>query len=130
MSYQGGKVVREINLPDPIRRIEIVARDNDTFQAFEQVAIANNPSNGWSLHRLSGLYPSAQETEQAVLEPWRAFDFGGMTVNERLSYIGAFAEFDQARENNDKSKLIEILIRVDLKNQANEIVEKLLCGFN
>ena len=125
MSYLSGTAVRQINLSDPTRRIDIIARDDGAFQAFENLAIENDPTQGWTPYRMSGIYRDVQEVENAVREMWEKFDFGGMTVNERLYCIGAFAEFDQARKVGDKPRLVSILGRIGLESQANEIIENL-----
>jgi hypothetical protein len=39
----------------------------------------------------------------------------GMTVNERLFVSGLLKDFDKAVEQNDRSKIVEILKKVELK---------------
>jgi len=52
--------------------------------------------------------------------------FKGMTVNERLYEIGALDEFDQAVRLRNRAGLIEILARVDLGDEAEDIADKVL----
>jgi hypothetical protein len=52
--------------------------------------------------------------------------YAGMTVNERLYISGNLAEFDQAVKERDVEKVVEILMRVELKNASIEPILKQL----
>jgi hypothetical protein len=47
----------------------------------------------------------------------------GMTVNERLFEAGLIPEWDQAVLMRDHGKLMELLVQVDLGDQAEKIIE-------
>lgn len=53
-------------------------------------------------------------------------DYSGMTINERLSLSGQMKEFDSAKRNKDREKLIAILenVKVD-KSSINDILRSL-----
>ena len=130
MSYDHGTVVHHFRLSNPIRRIDVVARNDGTFQSFEQLAIENDPTKGWTPYRVSGVYLDAGEAELSAREMWTLFDFGGMTVNERLFCMGTIEEFDSAGKNRDRIKLATLLAQVGLADQANQIVEKIVSSDN
>jgi len=126
VSYDHGVVVHQFRLSNPIRRIDLVARNDGKFQAFEQLAIGNDPVKGWTPHRVSGIYQDAKEAELAAREMWTQFDFRGMTVNERLCCMGTIEEFDSAVKNRDLVKLETLLAQVGLADQANQIIEPIV----
>jgi hypothetical protein len=49
-----------------------------------------------------------------------------MTVNERLFASGRLAEWDAALQSRDRTKMIALLKSVDLGDQANDIVGRVL----
>jgi hypothetical protein len=54
-------------------------------------------------------------------------DYRGMTVNERLVAAGLLDAFDTASRNRYKSKMIEILLQVQMSpDQAEETVSAIL----
>jgi hypothetical protein len=54
------------------------------------------------------------------------FDYGGMTVNERLFAAGLLTKWDDAARKRDRVNMIELLSRVDLGQQAEHIVDTVL----
>jgi hypothetical protein len=54
------------------------------------------------------------------------FPLAGMTVNERFSEIGLLESWDGARKRKDRAEMIELLGRVELSDQAEQIVDTLL----
>jgi hypothetical protein len=55
-------------------------------------------------------------------------DYGGMTTNERLVAANLFDEFDVAARNRERTKMIDLLSRVDLGSQADAIVATILAN--
>jgi hypothetical protein len=54
-------------------------------------------------------------------------DYHAMTVNERLFVAGLLGTFDTAARARDKSRMIEILLQVQLSpDQAQETVKAIL----
>jgi hypothetical protein len=53
-------------------------------------------------------------------------DFAGMTTNERLYSAGLMPEWDDAAYSRNREKMIEILGRVGLAGQADNIAENVL----
>lgn len=54
-------------------------------------------------------------------------DYRGMTVNERLVAAGLLDAFDTAGRNRNKSKMIEILLQVQMSpDQAEKTVSMIL----
>ena len=50
-----------------------------------------------------------------------------MTVNERLFEANLMSEFDEAAKNRDKTKMIEVLLKVELsKSQAEETSQAII----
>lgn len=97
---------------------EAVILDNSTSAGYVKVAVK----------RINGM---------KVFEPipaWASFlraeeDFGrfrGLTVNERLFAAGLLEEWDAAIRTSDRDRLIEILTKVYLADQATQIANKLL----
>jgi hypothetical protein len=56
----------------------------------------------------------------------RKSQYGGMTVNERLSDAGLMPEWDTAASSRNTERMIELLGKVDLADQAESIVETIL----
>ena len=50
----------------------------------------------------------------------------GMTTNERLFEAGLMQEFDEARKALDAERMIALLVRVELGDQARAIVDDVL----
>jgi hypothetical protein len=48
--------------------------------------------------------------------------YGGMTVNERLFHSGLLNEFDAAVGRADATRVIEILVRVELDDKTIEAI--------
>ena len=53
-------------------------------------------------------------------------EYSAMTVNERLFASGLMEEWDQAVSRKDRLKLIELLWRVELADQAATIVDLII----
>jgi hypothetical protein len=52
--------------------------------------------------------------------------YAGMTLNESIVVSGRLAEWDRAVYAADRTKMIEILIGLDLGNQAESIADQIL----
>lgn len=52
--------------------------------------------------------------------------FDGMTVNERLFEAGIISKWDDAVTKGDRSRMIELLNKVGLKDQSAQIVDAVL----
>ena len=52
--------------------------------------------------------------------------YSGMTVNERLFAAGLLDEFDAAIRDSNRSGMIELLGRVELGDEAADIVDKIM----
>jgi hypothetical protein len=52
--------------------------------------------------------------------------YSAMTVNERLAAAGLLDEFDAAIRDGNRSGMIELLGRVELSNEALQIVDKIM----
>lgn len=50
--------------------------------------------------------------------------YAGMTVNERLYVSGNLTDFDKSVQKQDVEKVIEILMRVELKDSSIEPILK------
>jgi hypothetical protein len=53
-------------------------------------------------------------------------DFAGMTTNERLYSAGLMPEWDAAAHSRNRERMVEILCRVGLGGQADDITETVL----
>lgn len=53
-------------------------------------------------------------------------NYGGMTVNERLVESGLITEWDSATDSRDRQRMIDVLKKVDLGNQAEQIADRAL----
>ena len=53
-------------------------------------------------------------------------DYSGMTVNERLFAAGLLEDFEAAGRSRDRERMLELLGAVDLADQSEEIVGKIL----
>ena len=62
-----------------------------------------------------------------VLEVFAMPDYSAMTVNERLFVANLIGHFDAAVRSRDKSRIVEILLAVQLTpDQANETATAVL----
>ena len=52
--------------------------------------------------------------------------FAGMTANERLPTAGLLEVFDQAARGRDRARIIEVLGKVELADQAEDIADAIL----
>jgi hypothetical protein len=52
--------------------------------------------------------------------------YSGMTVNERLYEAGIVNAWDTAAISRNRAHMIELLVQVDLSEQAEEIVDTIL----
>jgi hypothetical protein len=55
-----------------------------------------------------------------------ASGFEGMTTNERLGNAGLLTEFGSAARARDRKRMIELLLLVDLADQADKIADTIL----
>jgi hypothetical protein len=55
-------------------------------------------------------------------------DFRGMTTNERLAAAGLLESFDAAVRMQDRDRMIELLRRTDLGDEAIAIAETILAN--
>ncbi|MGA9462578.1 MAG: Imm27 family immunity protein [Terracidiphilus sp.] len=55
-------------------------------------------------------------------------DFAGMTTNERLYVAGLTQEWDAAAQSLDREKMVEVLFRIGLGNQANHIAGQVIAN--
>ncbi|HTT20334.1 MAG TPA: hypothetical protein VMG82_15400 [Candidatus Sulfotelmatobacter sp.] len=55
-------------------------------------------------------------------------DFAGMTINERLYVAGLMPEWDAAATARDGARMVEILGRIGLANQAEHIADTVLAN--
>jgi RNAse (barnase) inhibitor barstar len=53
-------------------------------------------------------------------------DYSGMTVNERLSSAGIMADWDAAAKSRNRKRMIALLCRVGLADQAEQIADAIL----
>jgi hypothetical protein len=68
MDYIHGKTIKELKLTgtDRSRQIDVVARDDGTFQFYERIAISEEEGGGWTPGKVSGFYQSAEAAELAA----------------------------------------------------------------
>lgn len=100
-------------------------------------------SDGWSTlfkdrsdGRLWELFYPHSEMQGGGPESLRCVDivqaahkyFGGMTTNERLYFAGLTPEWDSAAQSRDRERMVAILGRVGLANQADQIAESVLAN--
>lgn len=52
--------------------------------------------------------------------------FAGMTTNERLFAAGLLDTFNQAARRRDRARMIEVLSKVELADQADKIADGIL----
>jgi hypothetical protein len=52
--------------------------------------------------------------------------FAGMSTNERLFEAGLMETFDQAARMRDRDRMIEVLGKVELADQADKIADGIL----
>ena len=62
MDYVHGKTIKELFSSDGARRVDVVARDDGTFQFYEQIA----QDAGWLPGKVSGFYATADAAELAA----------------------------------------------------------------
>jgi hypothetical protein len=55
-------------------------------------------------------------------------DYGGMTVNERLFSAGLIADWDTAAQSRNRKRMVELLSRVDLTDQADQMADTILAN--
>ena len=122
MGYIGGNVVRRIDADDPRRIINIVVREDGTFQIREELALS---TGGWTPSRISGFYQSLDLAEQSV-GGYLPFDYGGMTVNERLSVAGLLKEFEVVSKARNRAEMIKLLARVGITEGIDSVVDAAL----
>jgi hypothetical protein len=53
-------------------------------------------------------------------------DYSGMTVNERLFSAGLLADWDAAAQSRNRKRMVELLSKVDLAGQADQIADTIL----
>ena len=53
-------------------------------------------------------------------------DYSGMTVNERLFSAGLMADWDGAAQSRNRKRMVELLTKVDLEDEADQIVDTIL----
>ncbi len=53
-------------------------------------------------------------------------DYSGMTVNERLFSAGLIADWDVAAHSRNRKRMVELLTKVDLEDEADQIVDTIL----
>ncbi len=58
----------------------------------------------------------------------RQVDYSGMTVNERLFSAGLVAEWDVAVRGHHRQRMIELLNKVELGDQAESIADTILAN--
>ncbi len=106
-----------------------------------EVALPENwhSINVWSevtpelLQALKGVFPKLIQAFEAAVQraappsPPR-IDFRGMTTNERLYSAGLMPDWDIAALSRDRKRMIEILSKVDLANQADQIADTVLAN--
>jgi hypothetical protein len=56
--------------------------------------------------------------------------FAGMTTNERLFAAGLLDTFDQAARRRDRGRMVEVLGKVELADQAEKIVDAVFADPN
>jgi hypothetical protein len=71
MDYLHGTTVKALLSPDRTRRIDIVARNDGTFQFFEQMALSKTDGGGWHPGKESGFYETAAAAELAARAAYR-----------------------------------------------------------
>jgi hypothetical protein len=55
-------------------------------------------------------------------------NYSGVTLNERLFVAGLLHEWDAAVQARDRNRMIELLRKVDLPNDAEPISDKVLAN--
>ncbi len=53
-------------------------------------------------------------------------DYSGMTVNERLFSAGLLEDWGAAKKSRDRTRMVELLSKVDLADQADKIADTIL----
>jgi hypothetical protein len=86
-----------------------------------------------AVQELNKVLPKLIQAFQTAV--WRAaplsppqIDFAGMTTNERLGGAGLISEWDAAAKSRDRSRMIEILGKVGLASQADNIADTVLAN--
>jgi hypothetical protein len=58
----------------------------------------------------------------------RQADYSGMTVNERLFSAGLLADWDAAAQARNRKRMVDLLSKVDLADQADQIADSILAN--
>jgi hypothetical protein len=86
-----------------------------------------SPSCVWALETLSARFlivAASLKVREHLGDIFESpFDYGGMTVNERLFAAGLITKWDDAARNRERANMIELLSRVALGQQAENIVD-------
>ena len=53
-------------------------------------------------------------------------DYSGMIVNERFFSAGLLEDWDAAKKTRDRTRMIDLLSKVDLADQADVIADTIL----
>jgi hypothetical protein len=125
--------IKTIQRSDGKARLFILARDDGLFRFEGESEQEEDGDVFWALSEASGLYESAERAEHEARRtvPWLRDEnsdgvYSGMTVNERLFAAGLLNEFDAAIRDGNRSEMIELLGRVELGDEAADIVDKIM----
>jgi hypothetical protein len=125
--------IKTIERSDGKARLFILARDDGLFRFEGESEQGEDGDVFWALSESSGLYESAEGAEHEARRtvPWLRDEssddvYSGMTVNERLFAAGLLNEFDAAVRDGIRSEMIELLGRVELGDEAADIVDKIM----
>jgi hypothetical protein len=105
-------------------------RGHAQFRVYQRHKMTDLPSGRpWRMVQDSRVYESPESAEREGLLQWQRLPpslFSGMTTNERLFDAGLMPQWDEALHARDRSRMVDLLSKVELDDQAACIADSAL----
>lgn len=105
-------------------------RGHAQFRIYQRHPMSDLPSGRpWTVVQDSGAYDSPESAEREGLLQWQRLPhslFSGMTTNERLFNAGLMPQWDEALRVRDRARMVDLLSKVELGDQAGSIADSAL----